>query len=112
MAEREPSGGPRRPADAAANRLRHAIDSGATGDKVRLFDPAVVPLGTDEEAAGTPPDPVAVAAAADYEMSRPRSRGPADTSLPDRGAPLATIAGLLLAILLVILVTAFVFMTR
>src|SRR5690606_41650162 len=35
-------------------KLRHAIDRGATGGKVSFSDPAAVPLGTDEEAAGTP----------------------------------------------------------
>jgi hypothetical protein len=35
--------------------LRFAIDCGRTGDKIPGFDPAAAPLGTDEEAAGTPP---------------------------------------------------------
>src|SRR4051812_38695647 len=34
--------------------LRADIDSGRTGDKIGGFDPAAAPLGTDEEAAGTP----------------------------------------------------------
>lgn len=34
--------------------LRDAIDTGRTGDKVAFPDPAAAPLGTDEEAAGTP----------------------------------------------------------
>ena len=37
---------------ATTDQLRHDIDQGRTGDKVP--DPAVAPLGTDEEAAGTP----------------------------------------------------------
>lgn len=36
-------------------RLRDDIDSGRTGDKVAAPDPAAAPLGTDDEAAGTPP---------------------------------------------------------
>ncbi len=40
---------------AGVARLRRAIDSGRTGDKVDFPDPAVAPLGTDDEAAGTPP---------------------------------------------------------
>jgi hypothetical protein len=32
-------------------RLRNQIDSGLTGDKVAASDPAMVPLGTDNEAA-------------------------------------------------------------
>lgn len=38
-----------------AQRLRHAIDSGHTGEKVKAPDFAVAPLGTDDEAAGYPP---------------------------------------------------------
>jgi hypothetical protein len=35
-------------------RLRHEIDSGRCGDKVCWRDPAAAPLGTDDEAGGTP----------------------------------------------------------
>lgn len=35
--------------------LKGDIDSGRTGDKNPVFDPALSPLGTDDEAAGTPP---------------------------------------------------------
>ena len=38
-------------------RLKHDIDRGRGGDKVDVIDPAAVPLGTDDEAAGTPPTP-------------------------------------------------------
>ncbi len=41
--------------------LKDDIDSGRTGDKVRHFDPAAAALGTDDEAAGTPPSGAAVA---------------------------------------------------
>ena len=37
------------------DQLRNDIDSGRTGDKVACSDPAAAPLGTDDEAAGTPP---------------------------------------------------------
>jgi hypothetical protein len=37
--------------------LRHDIDSGRTGDKVAVGDPAAAPLGADDEAAGTPVSP-------------------------------------------------------
>jgi hypothetical protein len=40
--------------------LRDAIDRGRTGSKVPYEDPAAAPLGTDEEAAGTPPGPEAI----------------------------------------------------
>jgi hypothetical protein len=51
--------------------LRAAIDRGETGDKVPAFDPAVAPLATDDEAAGTPPTPEQVARAYEQETSRP-----------------------------------------
>ena len=38
-----------------AAQAKHAIDSGATGDKVPGFDPAAAPLGTDDEAGGGRP---------------------------------------------------------
>ncbi|QTL02126.1 hypothetical protein J5J86_15105 [Aquabacter sp. L1I39] len=38
-----------------APRVRHAVDSGETRDKIRYSDPAAAPLGTDDEAAGLPP---------------------------------------------------------
>jgi hypothetical protein len=36
------------------SQLRQDIDSGRTGDKVNWPDPAAAPLGTDDEAGGTP----------------------------------------------------------
>ena len=36
------------------DKLRDDIDRGRTGDKVDVSDPAAAPLGTDDEAAGTP----------------------------------------------------------
>lgn len=55
-----------------ADQLRVAIDSGRGGDKVDAVDPAAAPLGTDDEAAGTPPTRLAVATAAHHEInSRP-----------------------------------------
>jgi hypothetical protein len=57
-------------------RLRGDIDSGRTKDKVSFADPAAAPLGTDEEAAGTPPSPEAVALARRNEGGR---AGPSHT---------------------------------
>lgn len=37
-----------------SGRLRAMTDAGMFGDKVAHFDPAAAPLGTDEEAGGTP----------------------------------------------------------
>lgn len=51
--------------------LRADIDSGRTGDKVTAPDPAMAPLGTDDEAAGTPPSAAAIALTRRMENSRP-----------------------------------------
>jgi probable non-F420 flavinoid oxidoreductase len=53
-----------------AERLRHDIDSGRTGDKIPHPDPAAAPLGTDDEAGGRSPRPHEVQAAAAAELSR------------------------------------------
>jgi hypothetical protein len=47
--------------------LQGDIDSGRTGDKNLTLDPSAAPLGTDDEAAGTPPTPFHVAVARYYE---------------------------------------------
>jgi hypothetical protein len=44
------------------DQLRAQIDRGDTGEKVGFPDPAASPLGTDDEAAGTPNSPAQVAA--------------------------------------------------
>jgi hypothetical protein len=48
--------------------LKAALDRGAGRDKVVIEDPAAAPLGTDEEAAGTPIPPAAVRLALNYEI--------------------------------------------
>lgn len=48
---------------ATASQLRQDIDSGATGDKVPMLDPAAAPLGSDAEASGVPPTPKTLALA-------------------------------------------------
>lgn len=60
-----PANGP-----AAMNRLRDHIDRGGSADKVAAIDPAAAPLGTDAEAAGTPPTPDEVAMAREAEAHR------------------------------------------
>jgi hypothetical protein len=47
--------------------LKGDIDSGRTGDKNPVFDPGLSPLGTDDEAAGTPPNAFRIALARRYE---------------------------------------------
>lgn len=47
------------------DRLRHDIDRGVTGEKVKASDPAAVPLGADDEAAGQSPSPKRISLAAE-----------------------------------------------
>ena len=49
-------------------KLKHDIDRGRGGNKVDSIDPAAAPLGTDEEAAGTPPSSSSVAQAHQDEI--------------------------------------------
>jgi hypothetical protein len=51
-------------------RLRDDIDRGRRGDKVPFPDPAAAPLGTDDEAAGTSPEPARIARARADELGR------------------------------------------
>jgi hypothetical protein len=55
------------------DRLRYYIDSGRTGDKIPAFDLSAAPLGTDEEAAGTPVSADRVRQAIDYETGFPNA---------------------------------------
>lgn len=59
------------PKGANTAQLRDAIDRGRTGSKVAHPDPAAAPLGTDEEAAGTPPSTAAVTQALRDEVRNP-----------------------------------------
>ena len=71
---------------ATTEQLRQDIDQGRTGDKVRAPDPAAAPLGTDEEAAGTPIDPRVIARTREAEarMARPTdSQRSAEGSVTD-----------------------------
>lgn len=57
-----------KPAGPTSAQLRDAIDRGRTGSKVPFEDPAAAPLGTDDEAAGTPPQPHEIRAAMVHEL--------------------------------------------
>jgi hypothetical protein len=61
--------------------LRSDIDRGRTGDKVNALDPAAAPLGTDKEAAGTPPSPEVVSLSRAQEKRR-IARKPSERSGP------------------------------
>ena len=82
MGQRAPD--PARPGSTSAQ-LKHDINSGLTGDKVNFFDPAAAPLGTDEEAGGTPPTPEEVHQARMAERSRPMDSPGADSRTPPHG---------------------------
>jgi len=56
--------------ETSVDRLRHDIDRGLGGDKVRVVDPAAAPLGTDDEAAGRPVSPRRVRLARWHEIQR------------------------------------------
>lgn len=63
-------------------RLREDIDRGRGGDKIDWQDPAAAPLGTDDEAAGTPPTPEQVRIARRHEIkARPSDES---SGRPDR----------------------------
>lgn len=51
-----------------ADLLRHRIDRGMAGYKKGFPDPAAAPLGTDDEAAGTPPTAEQIALAHAQEV--------------------------------------------
>jgi len=53
--------------------LRIAIDQGHAGSKVDATDPAAAPLGTDDEAGGTPNSTAQVRLAAAHEIRGPSS---------------------------------------
>ncbi len=71
--EPRPKPTPLRDDGATSSELRHDIDSGATGDKLPMLDPAAAPLGSDAEASGVPPAPKEVAVARRMERKGPRS---------------------------------------
>ena len=77
--DREPRAG------ATAAQVKADIEAGRSGDKRRGFDPAAAPLGTDDEAAGTPASSRTL-----EEIRRAQARpdldrhaGPAETVAPD-----------------------------
>lgn len=68
----------------STSRLRSAIDSGATHDKVAFPDPAAAPLGTDAEAGGVAPTQAETeqAMAAEAATPHPAATGPKARTLP------------------------------
>src|SRR5690348_8896044 len=79
----------------AASQLRDDIDRGRTGEKVDWPDPAAAPLGTDDEAAGTPSQTGAINALRHRERARPAE------SVSDRWRPHASWVQVAIVVLLV-----------
>jgi hypothetical protein len=95
----QPPPAPRGGAGATVEQLRGDIDSGATGDKVPVLDPAAAPLGTDAEAAGVPVRPATVVTVREAERTVPNpSPHPHDEGGAQRGRWL--LGGLILAVAL------------
>jgi hypothetical protein len=92
---------------ATTEQLRHDIDSGRGADKVRHPDPAVAPLGTDEEAAGTPIDPDVIAATRVQERRRSPPKDAQRATLGERSGLLLWLA-IVSTALLVALIAGFV----
>jgi len=84
------------------SQLRDDIDRGRTGEKVDWSDPAAAPLGTDEEAAGTPPRAKTV----DTTRRRERARPAASTS--DRWRPHASWVQVAIVVVLVVAVIGWI----
>ena len=78
--------------------LRSAIDGGRTGDKIAFPDPAAVPLGGDEEAAGTPLSRERVSMAIKAELGRRSVRRPVASGIGTGWVLVAIIGALALAI--------------
>jgi hypothetical protein len=83
-------------------RLRADIDAGLSGSKVAGSDPAAAPLGTDDEAAGTPPTSAAVDMARAAELG-----GAADQR--DKGRASALLYMLIIATVILLLSGSFLY---
>jgi hypothetical protein len=99
---------------ATASRLRQAIDAGHTSGKIGAADPSAAPLGTDEEAAGTPIPNAAAHAALAYETGTigKEGRGKVDPHHPSdtRRLPWALIGMIaLIGVIVLAMVTAVMF---
>ena len=86
---------------AGAARLRDHIDRGGAADKAAAWDPAAAPLGTDDEAAGTPP----VAEDAERHRAAPADHkpGPGDRQGARRRPGMITVMVLVVSIILAVL---------
>lgn len=89
--------------------LKKDIDQGLTGDKVSYPDPAASPLGTDDEAAGTPVTRTQLDMARRTERAQGAQAGPRDVdfgaapSKTGRGTIVMLAAGAAIVLLLLAL---------
>ncbi len=110
MSDNPDRGGQDRDGRMTTDQLRGEIDSGQAGDKIPFSDPAAAPLGTDDEAAGTPPsqEQIARARAAEVHMrSDDGGRAENNRTIPDRQGPMlsgAAVAGIIIALALIVAV--------
>ena len=98
---------------ATAPQLKHDIDSGRTGDKVRHFDPAAAPLGTDEEAGGASLSPETISLERERERrigAQAQGAGFSETHGATRAPAARKSFGWALIILLALVLGAIVFL--
>jgi hypothetical protein len=84
--------------------LRDAIDSGQTGSKISFGDPAAAPLGTDEEAAGTPVASEDVRRAMRDEVRRPPVHSSEQTRAPGALLPIVILVLTIIAAAILVLI--------
>ena len=89
--------------------LQDDIQRGRTAGKVNVHDPAAAPLGTDEEAAGTPVGQI------EAELAQREERPPTLATDPDRSNKYVTWSGVIMWVaavaLVVLVVTAALLLT-
>lgn len=93
---------------ARANGLRDEIDRGRMGDKVPASDPAAAPLGTDDEAAGTPADGERTRLAAQQRIAGDPPRRPSLAQGPRRSGWAALAIAVGVGVLIVVLAASWV----
>ncbi len=108
MAEYKPRAedGATPPPNMGAQRLRHDIDSGRTGDKIPAEDPAAAPLGTDDEAAGIRTPESAASPATGGHATPPPGHAKGHEKGPSHGLSVAVAStlGVVVVVLAVVMV--------
>lgn len=87
-----------------AQRLRHDIDSGRTGDKIPVEDPAAAPLGTDDEAAGTRPASAPARDGAPHPAPPGHARGDENGPVRGLGVAMVSMLAVIVAVVAVVMV--------